>query len=99
MSALKEKRNYRVLIHDENDSPPNTLELQRVEGGSFVTVAGGVHAVPGAVRILGSMPTDSVDSVTVSNRGACTSGNVFLTASEENIVIVRVSSACFAETS
>ena len=99
MSALKEKRSYRVLIHDEDDSPANTIELQRVEGGSFVTVSGEVHPVPGAIRVLGALPTDSMDSVTVNGRGECTSGNVFLTAAAEDVAIVTISTICFAETS
>ena len=37
ISALKEKRAYRVVLRDEDDSPPNTIELQRDSSGSFVT--------------------------------------------------------------
>ena len=42
MSALKEKIPYRVLIHDQSAATPNTIELQRNESGSFVTLSGEV---------------------------------------------------------
>jgi len=98
ISALKEKRAYRVVLRDENDSPPNTIELQRVDGGSFVTVSGEVHAVPGSVRILGSVPTDSVDAVTVNSRGQCNAGRVYVTShggrARGEVAIART---CFTE--
>ena len=98
ISALKEKRAYRVVLRDENDSPPNTIELQRDDGGSFVTVSGEVHAVPGSVRILGSIPTDSVDAVTVNSRGQCNTGRVYVTShggrAHGEVAIART---CFTE--
>ena len=95
MSALKEKIAYRVLIHDENAATPNTLELQRNDGGSFVTLAGEVQTLPRAVRILGSGPTDSLDSMTVNSRGECTSGNVYATIDGADIGVVAIASTCF----
>jgi len=98
ISALKEKRAYRVVLRDENDSPPNTIELQREDSGSFVTVSGEVHAVPGSVRILGSLPTDSVDAVTVNSRGQCNTGSVYVTShggkARGQVAIART---CFTE--
>ena len=96
MSALKEKNSYRVLFHDENSATPNTLEYQREQGGSFVTVSGEVHAVPGAVRILGSSPTDSMDDVTVSGRGECNAGNVYVAADGADFGVVTIAATCFS---
>jgi Tfp pilus assembly protein FimT len=97
ISALKEKRAYRVVLHDENGSPANTVELQREVGGTFTTVDDAVHPVPGAVRILGASPQDSVDSVTVNSRGECNSGNVFMAASGQSTSSVAIDITCFAE--
>ena len=97
ISALKEKRAYRVVLRDENDSPPNTIELQRDNGGSFVTVSGEVHAVPGSVRILGSLPTDSLDVVTVNSRGQCNTGSVFVTSHGRAHGEVVIARTCFTE--
>lgn len=96
MSALKEKNSYRVLVHDENATTPNTLELQREQSGSFVTVAGEVHAVPEAVRILGGSPTDSMDDVTVNGRGECSSGKVFVVADGVDVGVVTIAATCFS---
>ena len=96
LSALKEKRDYRVVLHDENGSPANRIEIQRDSGGSYVTVAGEVHGIPGAVRILGSSPNDSVDSVTVNSRGECTSGDVYVTKDGEAYGHVTISATCLA---
>lgn len=96
MSALKEKNSYRVLVHDENAATPNTLELQREQSGSFVTVAGEVHTVPEAVRILGSTPTDSMNDVTVNGRGECTSGKVFVVADGVDVGVVTIAATCFS---
>ena len=95
MSALKEKAAYRVLVHDENAATPNTLELQRNEGGTFVTLTGEVQTLPQAIRILGSGPTDSLDSMTVNSRGECTSGNVYATTDGADVGVVAIASTCF----
>jgi len=98
MSALKEKIAYRVLVHDENATTPNTLELQRNEGGSFVTLAGAVPIVPRAIRILGSGSTNSLDSMTVNSRGECTPGNVYATVDGADVGGVEIASTCFTST-
>jgi len=98
MSALKEKIAYRVLVHDENATTPNTLELQRNQGGSFVTLTGEVHIVPQAIRILGGGSTNSIDSMTVNGRGECTSGNVYATIDGADVGGVTIASTCFTST-
>ena len=97
MSALKEKNRYRVVLHDENAATPNTLELQREQSGSFVTVAGKMYTVPEAVRILGGSPTDSMDDVTVNGRGECTSGTVYVAAVGVDVGVVTIAATCFAD--
>jgi len=96
MSALKEKNSYRVVVHDENATTPNTLELQRQQSGSFVTVAGEVHTVPDAVRILGSSPTDSMDNVTVNGRGECSPGTVYVAADGVDAGVVTIAATCYS---
>ena len=96
MSALKEKNSYRVVVHDENATTPNTLELQREQSGSFVTVAGEVHTVPEAVRILGSSPTDSMNDVIVNGRGECSSGKVYVAAGGVDVGVVTIAATCFS---
>ena len=97
MSALKEKRAYRVVLHDEYSAQANTIEIQRDSGGSYVTVAGEVYGIPGEVRILGTLPNDSVDSVTVNSRGECTSGDVFVTKDGKAYGHVSISATCLAD--
>jgi prepilin-type N-terminal cleavage/methylation domain-containing protein len=99
MGALKEKNTYRVVVRDEHAATPNTIELQRREGGLFVTVPGEVRAVPGAVRILGTIPTDSVNSVTVNTRGECTTGTVYVSAEPLDSGVVTIASTCFTNAS
>ena len=99
MSALKERVSYRVLIHDQNASTPNTVELQRNASGSFVTLSGGVQTLPSNIRILGSGSTNSLDSMTVNSRGACTSGSVFVTHDRTEIGVVAIASTCFTTAS
>jgi hypothetical protein len=96
MSALNEKNSYRVVVHDENATTPNTLELQREQSGSFVTVAGEVHTVPEAVRILGSSPTDSMNDVTVNGRGECSSGKVYVAAGGVDVGVVTIAATCYS---
>jgi type II secretory pathway pseudopilin PulG len=99
MSALKEKIAYRVLIHDESALTPNTVELQRDESGSFITITGEVQTLPRSIRILGSGSTNSLDSMTVNSRGQCTSGTVFVTHDGANIGVVKIASTCFTTAS
>ena len=98
MSALKEKNRFRVVVHDENAATPNTLELQREQSGSFVTVAGEVHTVAEGVRILGGSP-DSMDNVTVTGRGECSSGNVYVAADGVDVGVVTIAATCFCNAS
>ena len=76
--ALKEKVRHRVVFHDMSDSPANTIEVQREQAGSFVTIPGHVYPAPSGVSILGNGPTDSIDSVIVGSRGGCQAGQVFI---------------------
>ncbi len=76
--ALKEKVPHRVVFHDVSDSPANTIEVQRQQSGSFVTIPGHVYPAPSGVSILNSGSTDSIDSVIVGSRGECQSGQVFI---------------------
>ncbi len=95
MSALKEKIPYRVLIHDQSATTPNTVELQRRVSGSFVTLTGEVHTLPRTMRILGS----SLNSMNVNSRGECTSGNVYVTHDGADIGVVAIASTCFTTAS
>ena len=99
MSALKEKNRFRVVVHDENAATPNTLELQREQSGSFVTVAGEVHTVTEGVRILGASPSDSMDNVTVTGRGECSSGSVYVYADGVDVGVVTIAATCFCNAS
>lgn len=101
MSALKEKVRYRLVFHDQGASTPNRIEFQREVGGVFVQVASESRDVPSAVRILGSTPYDSMNSLTVSGRGSCSSGTIFLSAGVQasGMGRVEIASTCFASTS
>ena len=99
MSALKQKIVHRVVFHDENAATPNTVELQRKVGGSFSTIPGQVLSVPGAVRILGTGPMNSLDDVTVSGRGECSPGNVYVSDGAERTRVVAIASTCFTSSS
>lgn len=99
MSALKERVSYRVLIHDQNASTPNTIELQSNASGSFVTLSGEVQTLPPKIRILGSGSTNSLNSMTVNSRGECTSGSVFVTHEGTEIGVVAIASTCFTTAS
>jgi prepilin-type N-terminal cleavage/methylation domain-containing protein len=90
MSALKEKRSYRVLVHDESAATPNTVELQRDTAGSFVTVPGQVHTLPGSARILDTSPSN----VSVSTRGECTSGTFYVANQGANTGVLKVATTC-----
>ncbi len=76
--ALKEKVPHRVVFHDVYGSPANTIEVQREQSGSFVTIPGHIYPAPKGVSILGSGSTDSIDSVIVGSRGECETGKVFI---------------------
>ncbi len=76
--ALKEKVTHRVVFHDQSDTPANTIEVQRRQSGSFVTIPGHVYPAPKGVVILDGGSTDSIDSVIVGPRGECQAGQVFI---------------------
>ena len=100
MSALKEKHAYRVVLHDENATTPNRVEIQRGQGGSWTTTDGGVLDLDGDIRILGSGGTNSVDSIVVGSRGECESGQVYFRGHEpEVVVVVSVASSCLTSRS
>ena len=91
MSAVKEKVSYRLVLHDEDAALPNHLELQKKQGGSFATQD--TYALPGAVRLLGT----SLGSMTVSSRGTCSSGNVYVQAAGDAYETVSIKSTCLTE--
>ena len=92
MRALKEKTSYRLIFHDENDSSPNTVEMQNNSSGSFQPT--GAETLPYGIRLLGSGTTNSMNSMTVTSRGACTSGSVFLRNSSSDLTKVVIRPAC-----
>ncbi len=91
MNAVKEKVSFRLVVHDENATPPNRLELQRDEGGSFATQQ--TYALPGDIRLLGS----SMSDVTVSSQGICNSGSIYVQAPEIDYEQVSVKPTCLTE--
>ena len=95
ISAVKEKVSYRLVVHDESTTVPNRYELQKLEGGSWVGVEDGIRDLPDTVAILGSDPTDSLDNVTVSGRGLCSAGKLFLRSDDGSLQIVSLDLSCF----
>ena len=91
--ALKEKVPHRVVFHDVSDTPANTIEVQRQQAGSFVTIPGHVYPAPSGVVILGSGSTDSIDSVIVGPRGECQAGRVFIQG-PMSLDVVSIKSTC-----
>ena len=91
MSAVKEKVSYRLVVHDENAAVPNSLELQKKQGASFATQH--TYALPEAVRLLGS----SLNSMTVSSQGVCSSGEVYVKVTEDAYEAVSIKSTCLTE--
>lgn len=94
MKALKEKVPHRILFHDENAVTPNTIEVQNNEGGPFVTLPQHVYPLPAGVKILGSGPTDSMDSVTAGRRGECNSGKVFIQGHNGTLEVTSIEPTC-----
>ena len=94
MMALKEKVRHRVVFHDAFGSPRNTIQVQREQSGTFVTVEGHVYEAPNGVTILGSGDTDSVDSVVIGTRGECEAGKVFIQG-HEIIEVVSIETTCY----
>ncbi len=94
MKALKEKVPHRLVFHDASASTPNTIELQRDQGGSFVTLPGHVYTAPHGVEILGSGPTDSIDSVEAGTRGRCDAGNVYIRGTDNRTRILTIDPSC-----
>jgi prepilin-type N-terminal cleavage/methylation domain-containing protein len=95
MNALKEKVSYRLVVHDENATTPNRFELQTSSSGSWVSVPGGTREIPESVVVLGSGFTDSVDAITVSTRGACSSGKLYLESTNGHVGVVKVDGVCY----
>ena len=91
--ALKEKVPHRVVFHDVSDTPANTIEVQRQQSGSFVTIPGHVYPAPEGVTILGSGSTDSIDNVIVEPRGGCQAGKVFIQG-PLSLGVVSIKSTC-----
>ena len=97
LKALKEKLPYRLVLHDENALTPNRVEVQWSQGGSYATEPGGIYELPDRVRILGGGGTDSVDQLTVSKRGACSTGNVYVQGTHPSLEVVVVESTCLTK--
>ncbi len=91
MSAVKEKVSYRLVLHDENAALPNRLELQKKQGASFATLD--TYALPGEVQLLSS----SMNSMTVSSQGTCSSGAVYVQAADDIHETVSIKSTCLTE--
>ena len=91
--ALKEKVPYRVVFHDVSDTPANTIEVQRQQSGSFVTIPGHVYTAPHGVVILDGGSTDSIDSMVVGSRGECQPGQVFIQG-PMSLEVVSIESTC-----
>lgn len=91
MSAIKEKVSYRLVVHNENATVPNILEIQRKQGGSFQTQD--TYDLPESVQLLSS----SVGSVTVSSQGTCSTGNVYVQAADGAYKTVSIKSTCLTE--
>ena len=91
MSAVKEKVSYRLVLHDENAALPNRLELQKKQGASFATLD--TYALPGEVQLLSS----SMNSMTVSSQGTCSSGAVYVQAADDVHETVSIKSTCLTE--
>ena len=91
--ALKEKVPHRVVFHDVSDTPANTIEVQRLQSGSFVTIPGHVYPAPSGISILDGGSTDSIDSVVVGPRGECQAGQVFIQG-PMSLEVVSIASTC-----
>ena len=94
MKALKEKVAHRVVFHDSGATTPNTIELQRNQGGSFVTLSDHVYRAPEGVEILGSGFTNSVDSVVAGTRGSCDSGTLYVQGRDHTVRVVTIGGSC-----
>ena len=94
MKSLKEKVPHRLVFHDAGSDAPNTIELQRDQGGSFVTLAGHVYTAPRGVEILGGGSTDSIDAVEVGTRGSCDAGKIYTRGRDQRIRVVAIDPGC-----
>ena len=94
IKALKEKVPHRVVFHDASASMSNTIELQRKQGGSFVTLSGHVYTAPHGVEILGSGSTDSIDAVEAGTRGSCDAGKIYTRGLDQRIRTVVIDPSC-----
>ena len=95
LNAVKEKVSYRLLFEDKDDfTSPNTMEVQNDSGGSFATLDGHDFTMPQVVDILGSGPTNSMDSLSVTTRGECTPGDVFLDVLGGTVRTISIAMTC-----
>ena len=95
LQAVKEKSRYKVVFKDENaGTSKNMANLEVESGGSFGAVTGQQHALAEPVKILGGGGYDSVDEMTVSRRGECTTGNVYIEGLGGMMMTVSISSTC-----
>lgn len=96
IKALKEKIDHRVVFHDKGAITPNRADLERKQGGGYVTLASYAYSLPEGVKILGGTPTDSMDAMNVTRRGRCDSGSVFLEGHDGAIQAISIKTSCFA---
>jgi hypothetical protein len=95
--ALKERAPHRVLIRDDDDPLPNRIEVQRLQGTSFVTLPEKTYSMPAGVRILGAGPNDSTDRVEIGRRGECIPGFIFLGGHGGQVSRLSISAGCLTE--
>ena len=97
-NAVKEKVQYRIVLNDESAVASNRCIVQNDAGGSFATLTGQIYPLED-VDILGSGGTNSMDNVTVSTRGECTAGTVFLRRDGGRSMTVTILTTCGVEIS
>ena len=90
VKAIKEKVAHRIVFHDENAATPNTIEIKREQGGSFVTLADQTHKIPSGVRFL----DDSMDALTVGSRGGCNAGHLYIQGPSGAPEVVAITPTC-----
>ena len=95
LQAVKEKTRYKVVFSDENaGGNANRASLQFESGGSFGDVSGQQHDLDEHIKILGGGGYDSMDDLTVSRRGECTAGTVYLEGHGGAMVTVTIATTC-----
>ena len=71
----------------------NTIEVQRQQSGSFVTIPGYSYSAPDGVNILDGGSTNSTDSTIVGTRGECQAGKLFIQG-RDNLEVVTIGTSC-----